>query len=346
MNKIVFIIICTFYANLNAQTINEQDFKNLIGKSCTVYNSQSINPKFKIDTNYWNLTNTIFFKNGIDKQFTNSVPDYACKTDTNFKSANFFIKEYSSIPYNWKHLNLDNNSLKLLGSCSDTIHNYTKDWIMLFKFPITNDSKWDSKADYLSNNSEISGSNAKYTILDSNKVFKSGTIKFNTVDGKTIEKSVLLIEHTQKMFVEQLGSKVLYSDDRNYIWITNNTNEGYLIIAEMRVDKSGVPALISIYSQLTQISTNLQSKNKLNYELFPNPTNNRISLNYYLKNNSDVVFKIFNERGKLIFVKNGGYQSLGTNYFSIDLSEFSSGNYVITISSNESENSKKFTLIK
>lgn len=62
MNKIVFIIICKFYANLNAQTINEQDFKNLIGKSCTVYNSQSINPKFKIDTNYWNLTNTIFLK--------------------------------------------------------------------------------------------------------------------------------------------------------------------------------------------------------------------------------------------------------------------------------------------
>lgn len=73
----------------------------------------------------------------------------------------------------------------------------------------------------------------------------------------------------------------------------------------------------------------------------PNPTTGQTSINYILDNTSSVSIKVMDITGKIVSVSNEGIQTSGSHNLSLDASSFTNGIYYITITTNDSQVTKK-----
>jgi hypothetical protein len=95
--------------------------------------------------------------------------------------------------------------------------------------------------------------------------------------------------------------------------------------------------LLSSFSGLDEI--NLPNDLKLN--IFPNPTCHITNLTFNISAPENITLSLFNINGQLLKIIDVGQKSKGTCRYQIDLSDFTSGVYVITLQTNKSKYSKK-----
>ena len=79
--------------------------------------------------------------------------------------------------------------------------------------------------------------------------------------------------------------------------------------------------------------------------IFPNPTKEKLTINYHLNKNEEVTFEIVDLLGKKVksFVV---FNSSGNNTIDLDISELPSANYVLQFHTSEVTESLKFTISK
>ena len=84
-----------------------------------------------------------------------------------------------------------------------------------------------------------------------------------------------------------------------------------------------------------------QNAGQTSIRLYPNPADNRTTLNYTLSSSSRVTLNIFDMNGRLISTMDKGNQSAGSYTQIIDLNSLSKGVYMIQIlTSNSVETAK------
>lgn len=86
----------------------------------------------------------------------------------------------------------------------------------------------------------------------------------------------------------------------------------------------------------------LTDKNELN--VFPNPTEGLVNIDFNLKSRADAVIEIFNMVGERIYNNNSSMTTAGS--LQIDLSKFSAGIYVVTLTSGTEKITKKLVIKK
>ena len=83
-----------------------------------------------------------------------------------------------------------------------------------------------------------------------------------------------------------------------------------------------------------------ESINGLN--IYPNPTQDNVTINYSLGNASDVTIEVMDVTGKVVSTLNEGVQANGGHQVSLESASFESGVYYVTIVTNDSKMTKKF----
>ncbi len=78
------------------------------------------------------------------------------------------------------------------------------------------------------------------------------------------------------------------------------------------------------------------SNNENNAVLYPNPSANRITIEFSNTENQRIDIKVFDVNGKIVKQLFGGFVSIGPNEFSFATNELSKGNYFVKISGNNS----------
>jgi hypothetical protein len=107
---------------------------------------------------------------------------------------------------------------------------------------------------------------------------------------------------------------------------------GYQIHTRMNFDPT-----LEAQAKLNSLANNGLSMS----ELFPNPTTGKAAINYNIENASVVTIKIVDVTGKVVYSSNEGMQTTGSHKVNIDASAFTNGVYYVTVSSNDSQVTKK-----
>ena len=84
-----------------------------------------------------------------------------------------------------------------------------------------------------------------------------------------------------------------------------------------------------------------QSNFKLN--IFPNPTKEKLTINYHLNKNEEITFEIVDLLGKKVksFVV---FNSSGNNTIDLNISELPSANYILKMNTSERTENLQFTI--
>ena len=116
-----------------------------------------------------------------------------------------------------------------------------------------------------------------------------------------------------------------------------NENDNKINFSDVQI------AIDSALNNFVSSTTELESTFKLN--IFPNPTKEKLTINYHLNKNEEVTFEIVDLLGKKVksFVI---FNSLGNNTIDLDISELPSANYVLQFHISEVTESLKFTISK
>lgn len=88
---------------------------------------------------------------------------------------------------------------------------------------------------------------------------------------------------------------------------------------------------------LEQLSSDLSS-----FLVYPNPTNQMTNVEFELLNSSNVSYQVTDLSGKIIMDKDLGTLNQGLNKFTLNVSDFNSGFYFISINNNGSKATKRF----
>ena len=94
---------------------------------------------------------------------------------------------------------------------------------------------------------------------------------------------------------------------------------------------------LAIDANVTSIESNGLSIGNLS----PNPTNGKTTISYTLENASTVSIKVVDVTGKIVYSSNEGTQINGSHKVSIDAASFTNGVYYVTISTEETQVTKK-----
>jgi hypothetical protein len=98
---------------------------------------------------------------------------------------------------------------------------------------------------------------------------------------------------------------------------------------------------ISVINEKDEVSLNLKSKNENNLNVYPNPTDDIINLDFSLDKNETVEIRIMNLTGQVI-LEQEQILSAGNQKIQISVDDFISGFYVIQLKLEEDLQSKKF----
>ena len=82
------------------------------------------------------------------------------------------------------------------------------------------------------------------------------------------------------------------------------------------------------------------------HQVFPNPTNENISISYLLNSDTNIKLHIYNLLGERVDLIDLGFMSMGYHQFSCNLKNFPSGEYFISLETDNTKNTKKIVLIK
>jgi hypothetical protein len=80
------------------------------------------------------------------------------------------------------------------------------------------------------------------------------------------------------------------------------------------------------------ITEQLLNSDQTNFSVYPNPTNNKLEIEYTLKFTDEITVCIYNSQGEKIFNKHYGLKFEGINHEIIDLNGITQGTYVCQLS--------------
>ncbi len=128
---------------------------------------------------------------------------------------------------------------------------------------------------------------------------------------------------------------VVLGGSNHQIYLNENSNKINFSAVQIAID--------SALNNFVASTNELQSAFQLN--LFPNPTQEKLTVNYHLNSNENVTFDIIDLLGKKvksISISN----SVGVNTIDIDVSDLLSANYVLKLHTSERTEILKFTISK
>ncbi len=102
------------------------------------------------------------------------------------------------------------------------------------------------------------------------------------------------------------------------------------------------PSALMIGLSLNQDASLTENNNTISVSnMFPNPTTGSTAVNYTLKNASEVSINVVDVAGKVVYSSTEGTQVAGKHTSTIDASSFNTGVYYVTITTNDSQVTKK-----
>ena len=111
-----------------------------------------------------------------------------------------------------------------------------------------------------------------------------------------------------------------------------------------KINLSGVQTAIdSALNSFVLTTSDLESTFSLN--VFPNPTQDKLTINYHFNKNEEVIFEIVDLLGKKI-KRSVVFNSSGNNTTNLDISKITSGNYILQCHTSEGTENLKFTISK
>jgi len=113
-------------------------------------------------------------------------------------------------------------------------------------------------------------------------------------------------------------------------YLTYRQNDGLLVVA---THGNGIYQT-NIISANDILSSNNELENKLNINLYPNPTNENIKITFNLEKSFLYNLLIFNENGKLLFKKERITANSGKNIKELDINSYKSGIYFVSLELN------------
>ncbi|PKL85798.1 MAG: hypothetical protein CVV22_06490 [Ignavibacteriae bacterium HGW-Ignavibacteriae-1] len=122
------------------------------------------------------------------------------------------------------------------------------------------------------------------------------------------------------------------------IWADGRTNDGNINIymAKLRTLKTDEPP-----DDIVNITSNLFITN-----VFPNPSDDLMSIEVVLKNQENVTFEVFNLVGELIISGNLGEQSIGSHILDLNVKSLASNQYYLRLNSESGTALKKFNVAR
>ena len=102
------------------------------------------------------------------------------------------------------------------------------------------------------------------------------------------------------------------------------------------------PSALMIGLSLNQDASLTENNNTISVSnMFPNPTTGSTAVNYSLDNASEVSINVVDVAGKVVYSSTEGTQVAGKHTSTIDASSFNTGVYYVTVSTNDSQVTKK-----
>jgi hypothetical protein len=109
---------------------------------------------------------------------------------------------------------------------------------------------------------------------------------------------------------------------------------------------NGIAMFDSPYSTYTGIFSKGYPSNGIQTYVYPNPCNNEVNIKFVLEHAENIEIEVFSQLGeKLKTVESISYAP-GQNIVNIDLSQFSQGTYILTLTSSTYVETKKIVIIR
>ena len=133
--------------------------------------------------------------------------------------------------------------------------------------------------------------------------------------------------------VDGMPKVVVLGGTNHHIYFNENDNKINFSDVQIAID--------SALNNFVASTTELESTFRLN--ISPNPTQEKLTINYHLNKNEEITFEIVDLLGKTVksFVV---FNSSGNNTIDLDISELPSANYVLQFHTSEITESLKFTI--
>jgi len=175
-------------------------------------------------------------------------------------------------------------------------------------------------------------------------------INFSTDGGNTFAKDLPLSQKPSNFNV--IGNKNGGFGVGDYNGMAVSENYAYPVWGDGRTNNGNVEiyfAKVSISEGIIG-SVGVINKNDLSeINISPNPALKQAKVEFNSLNNQTLVFALFNSSGKLVYKSAPQNFSVGSNTFSIDVSNFEQGAYICEISTHKGEKitiSKKLSIVK
>ncbi len=90
-----------------------------------------------------------------------------------------------------------------------------------------------------------------------------------------------------------------------------------------------------------QVNENTVKETGLDYDIYPNPFNNKVQISYYLPQETDVSVEIYDIYGQKVKQIEHAHKQAGLSQYRIDLSSLPNGVYICTLKTRQGFISKK-----
>lgn len=131
-----------------------------------------------------------------------------------------------------------------------------------------------------------------------------------------------------------VSTKIIYV---RYNPSSAGTHNGSVIVSSQGANTQTVAVDGTSYVGIGSVSSIVKV-----FELYPNPTREKLQVLYSLNKYSPMQIHIYDMQGKLLFNQNNNNASLGNNVETIDVSNFAKGIYILQLNTNEGTISSKF----
>ncbi|KAB2870964.1 MAG: T9SS type A sorting domain-containing protein [Bacteroidales bacterium] len=233
-----------------------------------------------------------------------------------------------------------------LSSTGSTQIVYSKPFVKM-QYPFTYGSVFSGnfEGDYIINGNKIGEIYGSYKVEgDANGVLK-------LPNGKELDNTLRVKEvKTTKQVVNNTTTSI---EDITYRWYVSNHRFPVLVLIKSTYSftdgNTSSHTKAAFNSNVVNINTGLtQIQNDIKLDIYPNPYQGRVNIEYNLIKNSNVNISVFDLTGKLVQVVVNGTENAGTQKHHFSASELGmpAGAYIVKIRVDNSEISRKILEIK
>ena len=158
--------------------------------------------------------------------------------------------------------------------------------------------------------------------MSNSTIFTSPNITMSDYGVDGMPKVVVLAGSDHLVYLNKNDDKINYADVHGTI--SNALADGISSINDLKTNTSKISTL----------------------KVFPSPASNNITLSYNLQKQDIINIQLVDIFGKQTIIIKDQIQQLGTNYIDINTEKYSSGNYFLKISSEESHQTINFIIEK